>query len=196
MRWEVRGRRSKVLSGAIAEIDRLMNDHGLDADDIISQLHDVLVGRRLSLPDELRSELLSALAICDTQIRSTMHARIPFENFLHKAAPLARSTALPSVNGGRGRIRTRGPARGQCIIQAMLHAHSGDRIPPRTLRVSNHRMNLKIEPRESSHVRRRTYMAGERSLPTPYAKESDRQVRQEQALSLRVKARDAGRRFG
>ena len=38
-------------------------------------------------------------------------------------------------------------------------------------------------------------MAGERSLPTPYAKESDRQVRQEQALSLRVKARDAGRRF-
>ena len=60
-RWEnVRGRRSKVLSGAIAEIDRLMNDHGLDADDIISQLHDVLVGRRLSLPDELRSELLSA----------------------------------------------------------------------------------------------------------------------------------------
>ena len=38
-------------------------------------------------------------------------------------------------------------------------------------------------------------MASERSLPTPYAKESDRQVQQEQALSLRVKARDAGRRF-
>ena len=94
-RWEnVRGRRSKVLSGAIAEIDRLMNDHGLDADDIISQLHDVLVGRRLSLPDELRSELLSALAICDTQIRSTMHARIPFENFLHKAATSGRKHGL------------------------------------------------------------------------------------------------------
>ena len=94
-RWEnVRGRRSKVLSGAIAEIDRLMNDHGLDADDIISQLHDVLVGRRLSLPDELRSELLSALAICDTQIRSTMHARIPFENFLHKAATSGKKHGL------------------------------------------------------------------------------------------------------
>ena len=38
-------------------------------------------------------------------------------------------------------------------------------------------------------------MASERSLPTPYAKESDRQAQQEQALSLRVKARDAGRRF-
>ena len=38
-------------------------------------------------------------------------------------------------------------------------------------------------------------MASERNLPTPYAKESDREVQQEQALSLRVKARDAGRRF-
>jgi len=94
-RWEnVRGRRSKVLGGAIAEIDRLMNDHGLDADDIISQLHGVLVGRRLSLPSELRSELISALAICDTQIRSTMHARIPFENFLHKAATSGRKHGL------------------------------------------------------------------------------------------------------
>ena len=94
-RWEnLRGRRSKVLGGAIAEIDRLMHDHGLDADDIISQLHDVLVGRRLSLPDELRSELITSLAICDTQIRSTMHARIPFENFLHKAATSGRKHGL------------------------------------------------------------------------------------------------------
>ena len=54
----------------------------------------VLVGRRLSLPDELRSELLSALAVCDTQIRSTMHARIPFENFLHKAATSGRKHGL------------------------------------------------------------------------------------------------------
>ncbi len=38
-------------------------------------------------------------------------------------------------------------------------------------------------------------MASERRLPTPYAEESERQLHQEQALSLRVKARDAGRRF-
>ena len=94
-RWEnVRGRRSKVLAGAMAEIDRLMNDHGLDADDLISQLHDVLVGRRLSLPDELRRELLADLALCDTQIRRTMHARIPFESFLHKAAASGRKHGL------------------------------------------------------------------------------------------------------
>ena len=94
-RWEnVRGRRSKVLAGAMSEVDRLMNDHGLDADDLISQLHDVLVGRRLSLPDELRRELLADLALCDTQIRRTMHARIPFENFLHKAADSGRKHGL------------------------------------------------------------------------------------------------------
>ena len=94
-RWEnVRGRRSKVLAGAMAEVDRLMNEHGLDADDLISQLHDVLVGRRLSLPDELRRELLADLALCDTQIRRTMHARIPFENFLHKAADSGRKHGL------------------------------------------------------------------------------------------------------
>ena len=78
----------------MAEVVRLMNDHGLDADDLIAQLHDVLVGRRLSLPDELRRELLTDLAICDTQIRSTMHARIPFENFLHKAAASGRKHGL------------------------------------------------------------------------------------------------------
>ena len=38
-------------------------------------------------------------------------------------------------------------------------------------------------------------MASERSLPTPYAEESERHVQQEQALRLRVQARDAGRRF-
>jgi DNA polymerase III delta prime subunit len=86
-RWEtVRGRKTKVLAGALAEVDRLMNDHGLQADDLVAQLHDVLVGRRLSLSDDLREELLTFLADCDTQIRTSIHARIPFENFLHKVA--------------------------------------------------------------------------------------------------------------
>ena len=59
-RWENKaGKKRKVLSGAIAEIDKLMNNYGLDADDIVSQLHNVLVGRRLSLPDTLREKLLS-----------------------------------------------------------------------------------------------------------------------------------------
>tara|TARA_B100000953_G_scaffold115069_1_gene94589 strand:- start:49 stop:942 length:894 start_codon:yes stop_codon:yes gene_type:complete len=94
-RWENRGgRKKRMLSGALAEIDRLMNDHGLDSDDVVSQLHDVLVGRRLSLPDDLRQEMLDALADCDAQLTRSMHARIPFENFLHKVARAGREHGL------------------------------------------------------------------------------------------------------
>ena len=94
-RWENRGgRKKKVLAGALAEIDRLMNDHGLDSDDVVHQLHDVLVGRRLSLPDPLREQLLGALADCDAQLNRSMHARIPFENFLHRVARAGRDHGL------------------------------------------------------------------------------------------------------
>ena len=86
-RWESRGgKKKRILTGALAEIDRMMNDHGLDSDDVIHQLHDVLVGRRLSLPDELREQLLDALADCEVQLRRSSLARVPFERFLHKVA--------------------------------------------------------------------------------------------------------------
>ena len=86
-RWENQGgRKKRILTGALAEIDRMMNDHGLDSDDVIHQLHDVLVGRRLSIPDELREELLDALAECEVQLRRSSLARVPFERFLHKVA--------------------------------------------------------------------------------------------------------------
>jgi len=86
-KWENKGgRRKRVLVGALAEVDRLMNEHGLDADDVVQQLHDVLVGRRLSIPDTLRDNLLDALAECDTSLRRSMHARVPLERFLHRTA--------------------------------------------------------------------------------------------------------------
>tara|TARA_Y100001970_G_scaffold170991_1_gene209043 strand:+ start:1248 stop:2132 length:885 start_codon:yes stop_codon:yes gene_type:complete len=86
-RWEnTGGRKRRVLAGAIAEIDSLMNHHGLDAEDVISQLHDVLIGRRLSIPDDLREELLTALAECDTSLRRTMQPRVPIERFLHRVS--------------------------------------------------------------------------------------------------------------
>ena len=94
-RWENKGgKKKKLLSGAISEIDNLMNKHGLDSDDIVNQLHDVIVGRRLSLPHILRSEILEALAICDTSIRRSTYARIHFENFLHKVAKSAKQHGL------------------------------------------------------------------------------------------------------
>ena len=90
---KIEGQR-KILSGAISEIDNLMNNQGLDADDIINQLHDVIVGRRLSLPDTIKSDMLEALAICDAAIRRSTYARIHFENFLHKVAKSENITDL------------------------------------------------------------------------------------------------------
>ena len=86
-RWEISGgRKKRVLAGAIAEVDSLMNHHGLDAEDVVSQLHDVLTGRRLSISDKLREELLSALAECDTSLRRSMQPRVPLERFLHRVS--------------------------------------------------------------------------------------------------------------
>ena len=94
-RWENRGgKKKKILSGAISEIDNLMNNQGLDADDIINQLHDVIVGRRLSLPDTVKSDMLEALARCDAAIRRSTYARIHFENFLHKVAKSGKRHGL------------------------------------------------------------------------------------------------------
>ena len=57
-KWEKRnGRNKKILSGAIAEIDKLMNEYGLDSEDVISQIHEVVIGRRISITDELRCEI-------------------------------------------------------------------------------------------------------------------------------------------
>ena len=53
----------------MAEIDNLMNNYGLDSDDIVLQLHDVLIGRRLTLLGRYKSfirliQFEMSLAIC------------------------------------------------------------------------------------------------------------------------------------
>ena len=94
-RWEKRnGRNKKVLFGAIAEVDKLMNEHGLDSEDVISQIHEVVIGRRISISDELRCEILDALADCDKNLKNSMHGRIPLEHFLHKVAAAGRKHGL------------------------------------------------------------------------------------------------------
>ncbi len=94
-KWEKQnGKNKKVLTGAIAEVDKLMNEHGLDSEDVISQIHEVAIGRRLSITDDLRCEILDALADCDTNLRNSMHARIPIEHFLHQVAKAGRRHGL------------------------------------------------------------------------------------------------------
>lgn len=94
-KWEKRGGRNrKVLSGAMSEVDDLMSNHGLDAADIVSQIHGVIVGRRLSVPQTLREEILDALSECDVGLQRSTYPRIHFERFLHKTASAGRSHGL------------------------------------------------------------------------------------------------------
>ncbi len=94
-KWENhRGRNKKVLSGAMAEVDNLMNNHGLDSTDIISQIHDVIVGRRLSVPQPLREEILVALSECDVGLQRSTYPRIHFERFLHRTAIAGKKHGL------------------------------------------------------------------------------------------------------
>ena len=94
-KWENRGGRNrKTLSGAMAEVDDLMNNHGLDATDLISQIHDVIVGRRLSVPQTLREEMLDALSECDVGLQRSTYPRIHFERFLHRTASAGKHQGL------------------------------------------------------------------------------------------------------
>ena len=71
-----------------------MNEYGLDSEDVISQIHEVVISRRISITDELRCEILDALADCDKNLQNSMHARIPLEQFLHRVAKAGRRHGL------------------------------------------------------------------------------------------------------
>ena len=86
-------KRVKVRVGAVAEVDALLNNHGLDPDDVVDQMHKALVSRRLPLSDPLRNELLQALAECSTGLQTHTHPRIHFEHFLHRVARAGQTFA-------------------------------------------------------------------------------------------------------
>ncbi len=94
-KWEKKGGRNrKVLSGAMAEVDDLMNNHGLDSSDLVSQIHSVIVGRRLSVPQTLREKMLDALSECDVGLQRSTYPRIHFERFLHRTAAAGKFHGL------------------------------------------------------------------------------------------------------
>ena len=95
--WEWKnsgGRNQKILTGALSEVDKLISDFGMEPKDIISQIHDVLISRRMSLPPKLRSELLNALSLCDSKIQRSMYPRIHFEMFLHSVSESGKMHGL------------------------------------------------------------------------------------------------------
>ena len=94
-RWENKGGRNrKVLSGAMAEVDDLTNVHGLEGPDLVSQIHAVIIGRRLSVPQSLREEMLDALSECDVGIQRSTYPRIHFERLLHRISNSGRKHGL------------------------------------------------------------------------------------------------------
>tara|TARA_B100001996_G_scaffold314510_1_gene257135 strand:- start:915 stop:2051 length:1137 start_codon:yes stop_codon:yes gene_type:complete len=94
-KWEKRGSRNvKSLEGAMGQLDEIMNTHALDAEDVVHQIHMELIGNRLMLPNQLRTELLNALAECDIALRRTIHPRIQIEHFLHLVSVSGRRHGL------------------------------------------------------------------------------------------------------
>ena len=177
----------------MAEIDNLMNHHGLDSTDLVSQIHSVIIGRRLSIPQSLRYEILDALSECDVGLQSSTYPRIHFERFLHRTAIAGKDHGLSMNCGGAAGFEPAVPGGGRCIIRAMLHARSRE-----------HALLKKSAPKKSNHRRAiRCHEAGGllgvlndnmSDLPNPYG-EDDLPGSSESALERRVRIRDSQRVF-
>ena len=94
-RWEqVQGRNRRVLHGAMGQLDRLFVEHSLQSEDIVEQLHDMLVGGKFLLPAGATIELLESLAACDVRLQRSMHPRIQFEHMFHEVSRIGISYGL------------------------------------------------------------------------------------------------------
>ena len=89
-RWEKQGGRNKrVLKGALGALDEVMNEHALEAEDVVMHLHRLLTTGRLLLDENMLCDLLEALADCDVKLQTSMHGRVQLEEFLHRVKEIA-----------------------------------------------------------------------------------------------------------
>jgi DNA polymerase III delta prime subunit len=92
-KWEKQGGRNKrVLKGALGALDQLMNEHALEADDVVHHIHRLLTAGRLLLEETMLCELLEALADCDVKLQRSMHGRVQIEEFLHRVKEISQSS--------------------------------------------------------------------------------------------------------
>jgi len=90
--WEKQGGKNKrILKGALGALDQLMNEHALEADDVVNHLHRLLTTGRLLLDEDVLQEILVALSECDVKLQRSMHGRIQLEEFLHTVKEIASS---------------------------------------------------------------------------------------------------------
>ncbi len=89
-KWEKEGGRNKrVLKGALGQLDQVMNEHALDAEDVIFHIHKLLTTGRLLLEENMLCDLLDALAACDVKLQRSMYGRIQLEELLHQVKEIA-----------------------------------------------------------------------------------------------------------
>ena len=83
------GRNKRVLKGALGQLDQVMNEHALDAEDVIFHIHKLLTTGRLLLEENMLCDLLDALAACDVKLQRSMYGRIQLEELLHQVKEIA-----------------------------------------------------------------------------------------------------------
>ncbi len=94
-KWEKQGGRNKrVLKGALGSLDQVMNEHALEADDVVHHMHRLLTTGRLLLDEAMLCDLLNALADCDVKLQRSMHGRVQLEEFLHNVKEISRSQTV------------------------------------------------------------------------------------------------------
>ncbi|MBJ24281.1 MAG: hypothetical protein CMB64_06380 [Euryarchaeota archaeon] len=93
--WEQKGTRNvRVMKGALNELDILMKQHFLDGEDIINQIHELLLSGRFFIKQEVLTDILSSLSKCNIRLNRSMHPRIQLEAFLHDIAMIGRTRGI------------------------------------------------------------------------------------------------------
>ncbi len=88
-RWEKEGyKNSRKLKGALGIYDEIISKQSLEAEDVVEQVHQVLTGGRLNLPEDQLTLALTALSDCDVRLRRSSQGRIQIEQMLHAFASM------------------------------------------------------------------------------------------------------------
>ena len=98
-RWEKEGNKNKrVLKGAMGVLDQVMAENSLEAEDIVVNFHHVLTEGRLHLDEEVLSEILLALSVCDVALHRSMQGRIELERFLFEVAEIGQRMEIAKAS--------------------------------------------------------------------------------------------------
>ena len=93
--WEKKGAKNvRVMKGALSELDNLMKEQSLDPEDIVNQIHELLLSGRFFIKQEVLTDILSSLSMCNIRLNSSTHPRIQLESFLHEVASIGRNRGV------------------------------------------------------------------------------------------------------